>query len=185
MARSRPVAVERSSAAAVPAPTAAATAASATAVARRSSRYTPPLWTSATAWTSYVSPGGSLPEDPAVQRVLDVVHVVGPEAGGEVLPAAVADDAHDGAAGHLRRDPRAGVDDRAGGHAREDPLLGGEATRHEDGVAVRDEQLPVEPREVEDRRDEPVVEAAQAADRVALQRLARHHLDLRAVLLEA
>ena len=35
-----------------------------------------------------------------------------------------------------------------------------------------DEQLAVEPRQVEDRRDEAVVEAAQPADRIALERLA-------------
>ena len=42
----------------------------------------------------------ALPEDPVVEGVLDVVDVVGPDAGRQVLPAAVADDADDRAAGH-------------------------------------------------------------------------------------
>src|SRR5688572_29020044 len=41
-----------------------------------------------------------LPEDPAVEGVLDVVHAIRPEARREVLPAAVADDPDDGAARH-------------------------------------------------------------------------------------
>src|SRR3954468_12976935 len=58
------------------------------------------LGRSATAWSTRTCASGAailivpvpaLPEDPAVERVLDVVDVVGPDAGREVLPAAVAD----------------------------------------------------------------------------------------------
>ena len=54
----------------------------------------------------------------------------------------------------------------------------------DDRVAVRDHDLPVEHREVDDRRDEAVVERAQALDELALHRLGGDDLGLRVVLLQ-
>ena len=73
--------------------------------------------------------------------------------------------------------------DRARRDAREQALLVEQLARPDDRVAVRDEDLPVEQREVDDRRDEAVVERAQALDRLALHRLGGDDLHAVAELL--
>ena len=73
--------------------------------------------------------------------------------------------------------------DRAGRDAGEHALLVEQLARPDDRVAVGDEDLAVQQREVDDRRDEAVVERAQALDRLALHRLGRDDLDAVAELL--
>ena len=62
-------------------------------------------------------------------------------------------------------------------------LLVEQLAREHDRVGVGDEDLAVEQREVDDRRDEAVLERAQALDRLALHRLGGDDLDLIAELL--
>src|ERR1051326_8832295 len=76
-----------------------------------------------------------------------------PEVGGEVLPAPVGEYADDdGALVLLAGEAEGDVDDRAGGDAREDALAIEERPDAGDGVLVRDEDLAVDLRDVEDRR---------------------------------
>ena len=122
---------------------------------------------------------------PRSRRVLDLVDIVGPEAGRQVLPAAVADDADDRAARPSSRRSRAQVWMTA---PEETPAkMPSSAARRR--VMTSESRLETSSfrssrREIEDRRDEAVVEATQAAHRIALQRLAGDDLDLGAVLLE-
>ena len=67
----------------------------------------------------------------------------------------------------------------------EEALLVEQLLGPDDGVAVRDEDLPVEQREVDDRRDVAVLERAQALDELALERLGRDDQRVRVLLLEA
>src|SRR5665647_419246 len=60
-----------------------------------------------------ITPGPLLPEHAVVEGLLDIVDLAGPDAGGQVLPATVAHDSHDGAALHPRRHANAGVEHRA------------------------------------------------------------------------
>ena len=76
-------------------------------------------------------------------------------------------------AGQLLGDPPRDVDDRSRGDAGEDPLAVEQRVHRGDRLGVRDEQLPVELRDVEDRRHVAVVERAQAHHRIAGQRLGR------------
>src|SRR5689334_7737481 len=101
------------------------------------------------------------PPDGRVQ-VFELVDRRRVEAGREVLPAVVADDEDDVALVELVRDPDRDACDRAGADTREDALLVKQLLRPYDRVAVGDEDLPVEQAEVDDRRDEAVIEAAQA-----------------------
>src|SRR5439155_16368528 len=98
------------------------------------------------------APGGSRPGSPpvaALHRLVGVVRL--PEVGREVLPAAVGKDGDDHRSlVELARELQRDVDDRAGGHAREDPLPVDELTQPRDRLAVRDEHLPVEIRNVDD-----------------------------------
>ena len=96
-----------------------------------------------------------------------------PEVGGEVLPAAVGEHADDDALLELAREPAGDVQDGAARDAGEDALALEERVHARDRLLVRDEQLPVELRDVEDRRHVAVVERAQAHHRVARQRLGR------------
>src|SRR4029078_2467474 len=111
-----------------------------------------------------------LPPDRGVE-VLDLLHGTRVDAARQVLPAVVAHDEDDVALVHLARDADGDRGDRAGGDAREHALLVEEAARPHDRVVVRDEDLPVEQAQVDDRRDEAVVEGPQALDRLALARL--------------
>ena len=63
--------------------------------------------------------------------------------------------------------------DGAARDSREDALTLEERVRARDRLVVRDEELPVELGDVEDRRDVAVIERAQAHHRVARQRLGR------------
>src|SRR5262245_47170129 len=128
------------------------------------------LGSSARAWATSCSASSRgmitgalpLPEDAAVEPLLHCLVVVAPQAGGEVLPAAVRDDADHRAALHAAGDLDADVHDRARGDPREDALLRCQPPRHRQRVRVADQELPVEPRDVEDRGHEAVVEVAQA-----------------------
>ncbi len=71
------------------------------------------------------------------------------------------------------------------GDAGEDALLVEQFLGPDDRVAVGDHDLAVEHREVDDRRDEAVVEGAQALDQLALHRLGGDDQRLRVGLLEA
>ena len=108
---------------------------------------------------------------------------LGVDARGEVLPAVVADDEDDVALVQLVGDAHRDRGDRARGDAREEALLVEQLARPDDRVAVGDEDLAVQQREVDDRRDEAVVERAQALDRLALHRLGGDDLDVVAELL--
>src|SRR4029078_3844301 len=81
-----------------------------------------------------------------------------PEVAGQVFPAAVGEDADDDAllelAGELPRDVR----DRAGRDTAEDPLRVEQLSQAGDGLLVRDEDLPVELRDVESRRHVAVLQ---------------------------
>src|SRR4051794_12599795 len=107
-----------------------------------------------------------LPPDRGVE-VLDLLHGLGVDAARQELPAVVADDEDDVALVELARDAHRDRRDRAGRDAGEEALLVEQLARPHDGVVVRDEDLPVEQAQVDDRRDEPVVERAQALDRLA------------------
>src|SRR3954452_22600321 len=104
-------------------------------------------------------------------EILDLVDRTSVDARGQVLPAVVADDEHDVALVELAGDPHGDRRDRAGRDAGEQDLLVEEPARPDDGVVVRDEDLPVQEAEVDDRRDEAVVEGAKPLDRLALHRL--------------
>ena len=77
------------------------------------------------------------------------------------------------------------VDDRAGRDAGEDPLAVEQRVHRGDRLGVRDEELPVELRDVEDRRHVAVLERAQAHHRVAGQRLGGGDDDVRERLAHA
>src|SRR4051794_39692180 len=119
-------------------------------------------------------PGGS-PPDGGVE-ILDLVDRTSVDARGQVLPAVVADDEDDVALVQLAGDAHGDRRDRARRDAGEHALLVEEPARPDDGVVVRDEDLPVEQAQVDDRRDEAVVERAQALDRLALHRPRPHQL---------
>src|SRR4051794_11209279 len=114
--------------------------------------------------------GGGLPPHGGVQ-VLDLLHRTRVDPGGEVLPAVVADDEHDVALLELPRDPHGDRGDGARRPPGEDALLVEQPARPDDRVVVGDEDLAVEQREIDDRRDEAVVERPQALHGLALHRL--------------
>src|SRR5689334_1314466 len=94
-----------------------------------------------------------------------------PEAGGEVLPASVGQDADDDAIVELLREPSSHMEDGAARHTREDPFAVKQGVHPRHRLLVRDEELPVELRDVEDRRDVALVERAKAHHRVTRERL--------------
>ena len=102
-----------------------------------------------------------------------------PEVGAEVLPAAVGEDRDDDALVELVGEPARDVDDGAGRDTAEDPLEAQELAHRGDRLLVRDEHLPVELRDVEDRRHVAVVERPEAHHRVAGQRLGGGDGDVR------
>ena len=106
-------------------------------------------------------------------------------AGGEVLPAAVADD--EGDVGALARLDRLGglaergVQDRAGGDAGEDALELEQLAHPAYGVARADREAGVDQRRVVQLGDEALVEVAQAVDQLAVARLGGDDPHLRLV----
>src|SRR3954451_22175439 len=119
--------------------------------------------------------GGS-PPDGGVE-VLDLVDRTSVDPRGQVLPAVVADDEDDVALVQLAGDAHGDRRDGARGDAGEDALLVEQPACPHDRVVVGDEDLPVQQGEVDDRRDEAVVERAQALHGLALHRLGRDELD--------
>src|SRR5690606_7748958 len=107
------------------------------------------------ATTTSARPSGGLPEARRLERAvrLELLDALRVDAGAQVLPAAVGRDEDDVALLELLGDADGDRADRAGRDAGEDPLLGEQPLRPDDGVAVGDEDLPVEQREVDDRRD--------------------------------
>src|SRR6476661_5405328 len=105
----------------------------------------------------------SLPPNGGVQ-VLDLVDGQGVEAGGQVLPAVVADDEYDISLVQLAGDACRDRGDRARRDAGEEALLRQQLARPDDRVAVGHEDLAVQEGQIDDRRDEAVVERAQALD---------------------
>src|SRR3954463_2836696 len=122
-----------------------------------------------------------LPPDRGVE-VLDLLHALRVDAARQVLPAVVAHDEDDVALVELARDAHGDRGDRPRRDAREQALLVEQLPRPHHGVVVRDEDLAVQQAQVDDRRDEAVVQRAQALDRLALHGLGRHDLDLLAEL---
>src|SRR3954468_17546997 len=116
-------------------------------------------------------------------EILDLVDRTSVDARGQVLPAVVADDEHDVALVQLAGDAHRDRRDGARGDAGEDALLVEQPARPDDRVAVGDEDLPVQQAQVDDRRDEAVVERAQALHGLALHGLRGHDLDRVAELL--
>src|SRR5205085_6589046 len=76
-----------------------------------------------------------------------------PEAGGEVLPASVGEDADHDAVVELARQTASDVEHGAARDSGEDPLAVEERMHTCDRLIVRNEDLPVELPDVEDRRD--------------------------------
>src|SRR4051794_13710136 len=111
-----------------------------------------------------------LPPERRLQR-LDLLDGLGVQAAGEVLPAVVGDDEDDVALVELGGDAVRDAGDRARGDAGEDALLVEQLARPEDRVVVGDEDLAVQQRQVDDRRDVAVVERAQPLDGLALHGL--------------
>src|SRR5258708_21771725 len=111
-----------------------------------------------------------LPPDGRLE-VLDLVDRQRVDAAGEVLPAVVGDDEHDVALVELARDAHRDRGDCAGRDAGEERLLVEQLACPHDRVAVGHEDLAIEQGDVDDRRDEAVVERAQAPDGRALHRL--------------
>src|SRR4249920_1902464 len=105
-------------------------------------------------------PWSGLPPDGRVE-VLDLLDRLRVDARGEVLPAVVGDQEDDVAALELAGDAGGDGGDGAGRDAGEDALLVEQALGPDDRVAVGDHDLAVEDREVDDRRDEAVVEGSQ------------------------
>src|SRR5215210_5672577 len=126
-------------------------------------------------------PGDSPPHGGV--EVLDLLDRTSVDPRGQVFPPVVADDEDDVALVELPGDAHGDRGDGPRGHAGEDPLLVEQAPRPDDRVVVRDEDLPVEQPEVDDRRDEAVVERAQPLHGLALHRLGGDDLDRVAQLL--
>src|SRR5436190_11569912 len=125
-----------------------------------------------------------LPPEGLRDLLLRLLEFRRPGLGGEVLPTTVGEEAHDVRGLELRGDAPRDVHDRARGDAGEDALLLGEVAVRAQGVGGVHEELPVEDRLVEDRRDESLLERAEAIDEVAELRLRGDDLDVRVVLVE-
>src|SRR3990172_6132763 len=90
-----------------------------------------------------------------------------PQAGGQVLPAAVGEEGDDVAALHPRGDPLGGAQDGARGYAREDAFVVHELLHGCEGGERVHYDPPVQQGLVEDGGDEPLLQAAQPLDEVA------------------
>src|SRR5688572_5975552 len=115
-------------------------------------------------WSTNLSPDDRflvhLPERAALEGalLLELLDRLVVDTRAQVLPAVVGSDEDDIALVELLRHAHADRGDRAGGHAYEEALLLHQLLRPDDRVAVRDEDLPVQQREVDDRRDVAVLE---------------------------
>src|SRR3954454_835236 len=97
--------------------------------------------------------GVPLPPDGRLE-VLDLVDRERVDAAREVLPAVVGDDEHDVALVELACDAHRDARDRAAGDPGEDALLVEQSAGPHDRVVVGHEDLAVEQRDVDYRRDE-------------------------------
>src|SRR3954449_7538525 len=100
----------------------------------------------------------SLPERSLLERLLELLDRLRVDARAEVLPAVVGHDEHDVALVELVRDTHRHTRDGAARDAHEEALLLEQLLGPDHGIEVRHEDLPVEQRQVDDRRDEAVVE---------------------------
>src|SRR4051794_32378264 len=116
---------------------------------------------------SLIRGSGLLPPQRGFQS-LNLFYRLGVDTTGQVLPPVVGDDEHHIALVHLARDAVRDAGDRTAGDAGEDALLVEQLAGPDDRVGVRDEDLPVQQGDVDDRRDVAVVQRAQALDRLAL-----------------
>src|SRR5579884_1161416 len=98
--------------------------------------------------TAGAVPCGGLPPDRGVE-VLDLLDGAGVDPAREVLPAVVADDEGDVALVELARDAHGDARDGAAGDPCEEALFVEQTTRPDDRVAVGDEDLPVQQRDVD------------------------------------
>src|ERR1700744_287010 len=128
------------------------------------------------AWEIFIGPGRlvdalrrrpPLPPDGGVE-ILDLLERLRVDTGGEVLPAVVGDQEDDVAGVELTGDAGGDAGDGAAGDAGEDALLLEQLLRPDDRVAVGDHDFAVEKVAVVDRRDEAVVERAEALDQLSL-----------------
>src|SRR3954451_22877435 len=126
----------------------------------------------------------SLPEARLLERLLELLDRLRVDARAEVLPAVVGHHEDDVALVELARDPDRHAGDGAARDAHEEALLLEQLLGPDHRIEVRDEDLPVEQREVDDRRDEAVVERAQPLHEVALERLGGDDERVRVLLLE-
>src|SRR5262245_41277922 len=133
--------------------------------------------------------GGSRSEvDDPLDPLGDLLEVVGPRTGRQVLPAPVADDEDDGALVDALGHPGRAGERRSGGDPGEDPGLVGEAPSPLQGLqgahdALAVEQLRPAPLLV-DRGDVAVVQAAQTLHGLADRRLDGEDLDGGVLLLQ-
>src|SRR4051812_35705434 len=126
----------------------------------------------------------ALPPEGLRDLFLRLLELRSPGLRGEVLPTTVGEETHDVRGLDLRGDAARDVDDRAGGDPGEDALLLGEIAVRAQRVGGVHEELPVEDRLVEDRRDESVLERAETVDEVAELRLRGDDLDVRVLLVQ-
>src|SRR3954454_2313572 len=99
-----------------------------------------------------------LPERGVLDDRLELFDRLRVNAGAQVLPAVVGRDEDDVALIDLARDAYRDRRYGAGGDAHEEALLLEQLLRPHDCVAIRHEDLPVQQRQIDDRRDEAVLE---------------------------
>src|SRR5947207_96673 len=109
---------------------------------------------------------GSPPQGP-LDLLLGELEVGGPRARREVLPSPVGEEAHHVARLDPTGHPDGGVHHRARRDPGENALTSRQVAGGAEGIGRRYQELPVEHRLVEDRRDEPLVERAQPVDELA------------------
>src|SRR4051812_37756265 len=126
----------------------------------------------------------ALPPERLRDLLLRLVELRRPRLRGEVLPSPVGEETDDLGVVELRRDPAHDVQDGAGGDAGEDALPFGELAVRAERIGGVHEELSVEDRLVEDRRDEALLERAETVDEVPELRLRGYDLDTRVVLVE-
>src|SRR4051794_1286739 len=126
----------------------------------------------------------ALPPERLRDLLLRLLELRRPGLRGEVLPSAVGKETDDLRAVELRCDASRDVHDGAGGDAGEDALLLRELTVRAQRIGGVHEELPIEDRLVEDRRDEALLERAETVDAVAEPRLPGGDLNVRVVLVE-
>src|SRR3972149_4809085 len=115
---------------------------------------------------------------------LEVRVLLRPQAGGQVLPAAVGAERDDVAAIHPGGAPRGGAQDGARRYAREDAFVVHELFHCREGGARVHYYTPVQQRLVEDGRYEPLLQATQPLDEVARGGDGGDDLHVRVLLLQ-